>query len=207
MTSPSKDSVRVSRLNEIFERSLEACTKSLTYEKLAQCYPVAGQDGEKGLRQALHQAMSFWENSSKREFRAILEERDIPIKLRELDLIVKEARERKQRYQESNGEDVKGSEKQVLIDQLTPDEVVKAHLISLELQEASLCEDRIQQTQSANKQLLQLVDEQEREITLLLNRLEGSLEHLQQAVGETNGLPDQEEMVQTIDGISEWINY
>lgn len=69
-TNPGKaattgsDSIRHQRLVEIFQRSMQATTGALTFEKLAQCYPYVAENGSAGLREALNQAMRFWDSSS-----------------------------------------------------------------------------------------------------------------------------------------------
>ncbi|KAK7204898.1 Nnf1-domain-containing protein [Myxozyma melibiosi] len=209
-------SLRHQRLIEIFQRSLQASTKALTFEKLAQCYPYVAEHGQAGLREALNQAMKFWDSSSTREFYAILEERDVATKLAELEQLITEARDRKQRAEQAssaqddaaaaNGvsEDVEmaGCEKQVYIESLTPEDIVKSHLIPVNLKEAEALEGRIQEVQSANRKILQKIESQEKEIDDLFGRITKSLDDLQKAASETDGLPDQAELFNSIDEIN-----
>ncbi|KAK9380036.1 Nnf1-domain-containing protein [Kockiozyma suomiensis] len=211
-TNPGKaattgsDSIRHQRLVEIFQRSMQATTGALTFEKLAQCYPYVAENGSAGLREALNQAMRFWDSSSSREFYAILEERDVASKLSELDQLVLEARDRKQRADDNVEDADSGYGRQVYVESLTPEDIVKAHLGPTNLKETESLEGRIRAVQSANKQLLKTVESQEKEISELFSTISKSLNDLQKASDETDGLPDQAELFISLDELNELAN-
>ncbi|KAK9480950.1 Nnf1-domain-containing protein [Lipomyces japonicus] len=193
-------SIRNQRLREIFNRSLQSSTKALTFEKLAQCYPYVAEHGSNGLREAMNQAMRFWEASSIREFEAILQERNVAEKLAELDVLIEESRLRKIKNEEGN---IKGSEKQLYVESLTPEEIANAHLTPIKLKEAERLEVMIQQAQANNKKLLQEVTSQEEEIDELFGNIKKSIFELSQAAKETDVLPDQQEFFRRIDEIND----
>ncbi|KAK9235143.1 Nnf1-domain-containing protein [Lipomyces kononenkoae] len=195
-------SIRNQRLLEIFQRSLQACTQTLTFDKLSQCYPYVAEHGAAGLREAMNQAMRFWETSSTREFHAILEERNVDRKLAELDTLIEEARDRKKRSE--NGE-IEGPEKQLFVESLTPEDHVRAHLTPINLAEAERLEKRIQETQTSNKKLLHEVAGQEQEIDELLSAITKSLNDLASASAECDALPEQRELFAAIDQIHELV--
>ncbi|KAK9458302.1 Nnf1-domain-containing protein [Dipodascopsis uninucleata] len=190
-------SIRNKRLREVFQRSLQESTRALTFEKLAQCYPYVAEHGADGLREAMNQAMRFWESSSTREFEAILEERDVTAKLAALDQLIEEARERKK----------KGKEKQLFIESLTPEEILQSHLLPINLTEAERLEKRIEETQSMNKKMLKEITEQENEINELFSKINRSLSDLSSASKETEVLPEQEELQKNIKDINGFVSH
>ncbi|KAK9247925.1 Nnf1-domain-containing protein [Lipomyces tetrasporus] len=192
-------SIRNQRLLEIFERSLYASTKTLTFSKLSQCYPYVAEHGAAGLREAMNQAMRFWETSSTREFYAILEERNVARKLTELDALIEEARERKTKSEKG---EIEGSERQVFVENLTPEDLVRAHLTPINLAEAERLEKRIQEAQASNKKLLHEVTAQEREIDDLFCSIKKSLDDLASASTESEALPAKRDMFASIDEIN-----
>ncbi|KAK9321883.1 Nnf1-domain-containing protein [Lipomyces orientalis] len=192
-------SIRNERLLEIFQRSLYASTKTLTFSKLSQCYPYVAEHGAAGLREAMNQAMRFWESSSTREFHAILEERDVARKLTEFEALIEEARERKVK---SEKEEIEGSEKKVFVENLTPEDLVRAHLTPINLAEAERLETRIQEAQASNKKLLHEVTAQEREIDDLFCSIKKSLDDLASASKESETLPAKRDMFASIDEIN-----
>ncbi|KAK9354814.1 Nnf1-domain-containing protein [Lipomyces doorenjongii] len=191
-------SIRNQRFLEIFQRSLQASTQTLTFDKLSQCYPYVAEHGAVGLREAMNQAMRFWETSSTREFHAILEERDVARKLTELDALIEEARERKAKSEQG---EIEGPEKQVFVESLTPEDHVRAHLTPINLAEAERLEIRIQEAQASNKRLLHEAAAQEREIDEFFSGIKKSLDDLASATAECEALPDQREMFASIDEI------
>ncbi|KAK9365071.1 Nnf1-domain-containing protein [Lipomyces kononenkoae] len=195
-------SIRNQRLLEIFQRSLQACTQTLTFDKLAQCYPYVAEHAAAGLREAMNQAMKFWEMSSTREFHAILEERHVAGKLAELDALIEEARDRKKKSEEG---EIEGSEKQLFVESLSPEDHVRAHLTPINLAEAERLERRIQETQTANKKLLHDAAGQEQEIDELMFAIRKSLDDLASACAECDALPEQRELFAAIDQIHELV--
>ncbi|KAK9468637.1 Nnf1-domain-containing protein [Lipomyces arxii] len=190
-----KVSIRNQRLIEVFQRSLQASTKTLTFDKLAQCYPYVAEHGAAGLREAMDQAMKFWESASNREFEAILKERDVESKLTELDQLIEEARDRKTRSEKGI---LEGVEQPIHVESLSPDDIVKAHLVSINLAEADKFEKRIQESQSVNKKLLRQVAEQEDEIDSLLSGIQKSLADLSAASKESIIVDEQKDAFRTV---------
>ncbi|KAK9449461.1 Nnf1-domain-containing protein [Limtongia smithiae] len=210
-------SIRNDRLTDVFNRSLQSSTKALTFDKLAQCYPYVAEHGRLGLREAMNQAMRFWETSATREYNAILRERNVRQKLDELDVLIDEARARKRRHAEEMAKDdnpspddhasdhandtAAGAEKQVFIETLSPEDIVRAHLTPLNLAEAEKLERRIQESQAANKELLNELTAQEVEIEALFCGISKALNELESAKAETAALPTQMQMFATVDEI------
>ncbi|EMG48990.1 NNF1 Kinetochore-associated protein NNF1 [Candida maltosa Xu316] len=111
-----QDSIRFRKLRLASRKALEQSIKSaLNVKQLRTCFPtlVQTEEGIHSLEIALSQMSAFWYTRSLEEFDLIYNEKDLEVKLNELDGIVRKAQELK----ENGGEPLN-------IDQLSPREII-----------------------------------------------------------------------------------
>ncbi|KAL4927795.1 putative cAMP receptor-like protein [Aspergillus undulatus] len=167
---------RVTRLQEIYAQALARTLRANSYANFAGCFPTPAKHVPASLENVWRQLNAKLEESAKAEFEDILVERDAIAQLNELDRLVGEARVRRERRVNGNGEDGEGDEGDeggsVPPHTLPPDELFRAHLTPQLEKTKELLDGKIQSTEAQNVELAQRVQAQRAEIERLLAGLE-----------------------------------
>lgn len=188
MTTPSSEKIRFEKLRLVCRKALEqSIKKSLSQEQIISCYPTIADsnDGIKSLDLARQQIIKFWFNNSMREFEWIFKERNIELKLDELDELILQARMRSLIEDEEN-------DPPVFINQLTPDQIMEANLIPSKrttIENLSMIHEQLKlDNQELLDELLSLSHEGES----IQNDLYGTIKSLNEGI---EGLRGEEEQV------------
>ncbi|ORY74585.1 Nnf1-domain-containing protein [Protomyces lactucae-debilis] len=135
--------VRATKLQEILDTTVSATLRACSYDKLASCFPTLAQNDAPSLEHAQQQVYDFLQTTMAQEFGKILAEREAVQRLDELDLLIKQARERKER----------GEARTEHMD-LPPEVILQAHLIPVKRRELEGMRLALDQLQAENGQAL-----------------------------------------------------
>ncbi|CAI4045297.1 hypothetical protein SUVZ_10G2950 [Saccharomyces uvarum] len=179
--------IRYIRLKQVFNRALDqSISKLQSWDKVSSCFPqyVNTKQGAINVANCQRQLTEFWTELCQREFKEIIEERDVEQKLNELDELISEA---KDRYTGSDHND--GNERPA-IDELSSKELVECHVYSQRIHAVQEIDERLAKVNEMNDQLARelddlevQVDAEKREINEMYDEYLGS--HTDQPV---NGL-------------------
>ncbi|GAX70497.1 MIND complex subunit [Saccharomyces cerevisiae] len=89
--------IRYIRLKQVFNRALDqSISKLQSWDKVSSCFPqyVNSKQGAINVANCQRQLTEFWTELCQREFKEIMEERNVEQKLNELDELILEAKER-----------------------------------------------------------------------------------------------------------------
>lgn len=94
-TTGNANHIRFQRLNQVCEKALEESLKALSDENLEMCYPTLSstKEGKHEIQTVKDQLHESWSQNARKEFDAVFKERDIEVKLNELDDLILEAQE------------------------------------------------------------------------------------------------------------------
>lgn len=202
-------SVRYTRLTQISERSVIETIKLLTFPKLAACYPTiaATASGQYVLQQALAQIAKFFETSALREFSTIFEERNIAELFKQLDVLVAEARERKEKHSEDEvqkeaSED--GADAPVFLESLTPETIVSAHLAPIQLDKISSLQAELARLKQENATSAQTLLHSNAKAKSLLQSIQDMASDLVEKAEpiRTAPLPSRNEIIKAINSMT-----
>ncbi|CCD27465.1 MIND complex subunit NNF1 NDAI_0K02740 [Naumovozyma dairenensis CBS 421] len=180
MTGSQK--IRYIRLNQVFNKALnQSLTKLERWDKLSSCFPEYSQteEGVSNLINCQRQVIEFWRGLCKREFDDILKERNVKVKLDELDDLILEARESLQKQMHDNQDErhTKNNDDdnnhKILLEDLKPEELISLNLYSQRNKTISELNKRLSKLNDINKQL-------EDELEALLNELQSECDEVKQ---------------------------
>lgn len=160
---------RATKLTDILDKSLRQTLRACSYEKLVSCFPSLAQNDAETLRHAQEQLTEFLTTACHSEFEKILRERSTVERLNELDEMIAEARERKD----------KGVPMGDSPSDLAPDTVLRAHLLPIKRTALDRLNVDVQTVQRENAVRLSELDEQRRQIDLRTRTLRESLSTLE----------------------------
>ncbi|KAL0639119.1 hypothetical protein Q9L58_001802 [Maublancomyces gigas] len=188
------EGIRAAQLRKIFTIALSKSIKNCSYENFSRCFPTPARYAPGILRGAWQQMCEFWERLAKKEYEDILKERNVVQSLNQLDILTKEAEER--RGEAPPGENpISYASSGSLGDEmlmntrpstLPPDVIITAQLTPLLVAAQQRLTSRISEVQSENAGLMSTIEDQRREIEQLLKVLESGLGHLEGAVEVVN---------------------
>lgn len=107
--TPPTPGPRASRLQQVFDQALARILRANSYTNFAGCFPTPARYVPTSLESVWRQLNTKLEESAHAEFEDIIHERDAVNHLNELDRLVVEARERRER------EEVDGSAEGVVV--------------------------------------------------------------------------------------------
>ncbi|KAJ5495569.1 hypothetical protein N7539_000685 [Penicillium diatomitis] len=163
--------LRASRLHQVFDQALARTLRANSYANFAGCFPTPAKYVPASLESVWRQLNAKLEESAKAEFDEILAEREAVAHLNELDRLVSEAKERRERDRLA-GENGEARGPGNPPHTLGAEELYKAHLTPyLEEAQATL-NQKLEETHAQNTALAQTVQAQRQEIERLLASLE-----------------------------------
>lgn len=92
------------QLQEVFNRALAHTTKTCSYNNFAACFPTPAARRPDVLQSVWQQIIGKIEVKARNEFEGIMGERDVVKGLNELELLVQEAKRRKETWEKEGGE-------------------------------------------------------------------------------------------------------
>ncbi|KAI9737079.1 MAG: hypothetical protein M1834_000669 [Cirrosporium novae-zelandiae] len=170
---------RATALLRVFDNALSHTLRKNSYSNFAACFPTPARNMPDVLETVWRQMNHVLEERAKVEWEEVLAQREVVARLNELDRLVGEAQNRK-----AQG----GGEPTRPMHLLKPDELFLAHLgPSLQQAQKSLSE-KLEATQTENKDLATSIKHQKKEIEKLLGNLKSIIRDLEgaaEALGET----------------------
>ncbi len=163
---------RAKRLNQILDRSLAETIRSITYDKMALCFPTLASNKPDILLSAHEQVVSFLQTSCQTEFAKVLKERNAVAKLNDLDEVIEDAKRRKDRG-EPAGENPSD---------LAPDVILRAHLLPRKRGQVAALTAQLQTVQQKNAEALTALEVQRREIDQQTKALKQTIQTFTDAV-------------------------
>ncbi|RDW24385.1 Nnf1-domain-containing protein [Yarrowia lipolytica] len=182
-------SARYRRLVTSSSTALAHAVKSLTYKRVAACYPSIAKTpaGQEALREALKQICKAWTDSVQTEFDAIFDERHLPEKLAQLDQLVKDARLR----MNSN------TDLPIHVDRLTPDQIIKSHLRETKLARIKKLKQLAQTVKKENDEYRQKIKENNDQVHTSLDKLHKVTSDISKATAATQEMPERAELYES----------
>ncbi|CAI4044148.1 hypothetical protein N7582_003256 [Saccharomyces uvarum] len=150
--------IRYIRLKQVFNRALDqSISKLQSWDKVSSCFPqyVNTKQGAINVANCQRQLTEFWTELCQREFKEIIEERDVEQKLNELDELISEA---KDRYTGSAHND---ENERPAIDELSSRELVECHVYSQRIHAVQEIDERLAKVNEMNDQLARELDDLE----------------------------------------------
>lgn len=182
-------SARYRRLVTSSSTALAHAVKSLTYKRVAACYPSIAktQAGQDALREALKQICKAWQDSVQTEFDAIFEERHLHEKLAQLDQLVKEAKLR----MNSN------TELPIHVDRLTPDQIIKSHLRETKLARIKKLKQLAETVKKENDEYRQKIKDNTKQVHASLDKLHKVTSDISKATTASQEMPERAELYES----------
>lgn len=186
---PLQPSARYRRLVTSSSTALAHAVKSLTYKRVAACYPSIAktQAGQDALREALKQICKAWQDSVQTEFDAIFEERHLHEKLAQLDQLVKEAKLR----MNSN------TELPIHVDRLTPDQIIKSHLRETKLARIKKLKQLAETVKKENDVYRQKIKDNTEQVHASLDKLHKVTSDISKATTASHEMPERAELYES----------
>lgn len=181
--------IRYARLNQVFDKALtQSLTKLESWEKLRACFPEysATSEGASNLVNCQKQVVEFWTELCRREFEEILIERDVKVKLDDLDDLISGAKERLRNMTPSEME-------ASAIEDLSSEQLVDCNLYGKRTQALEDLDRRLGTLNSMNKSL-------QEELKTLENNLDQGRTEIKEMcdtwIGKNVSSPPDETLVQ-----------
>lgn len=168
MATTTTHGPRATKLEEVLDRAVHQTMRACAYEKLETCFPTLARTDGETLRHAGEQVTAFMTDSCRAEFAKILKDRAVPERLDELDRIIGDARARKE-----SGEPAFEDPSE-----MSPEAVLRAHLLPLKRQELADLHVKLAQLQAHNADALEALDVAKRATDEKANTLRQSLQNL-----------------------------
>lgn len=89
------EGVRASTLRTVFHRALHKALSTCSYRNFEKCFPTTARNNPVLLKTIWQQITQHWETRAKAEYELILQSRNVVEKLNMLDVLEREAKERK----------------------------------------------------------------------------------------------------------------
>ncbi|KAF9914330.1 hypothetical protein BX616_008523, partial [Lobosporangium transversale] len=86
------DGLRMTRLREVLEKSLQETLKACNLNAICECFPLAAEKNQDALRDAHEKICQFLSIEVNNEFEQIIEERNVAFKLNGLDRLIADAK-------------------------------------------------------------------------------------------------------------------
>lgn len=192
---PSTPPIRYPHLLKVSQRTVAETLKLLTYKKLAACYPTiaATPAGSFALKQALTKIKRHFESSTLHEMDVIFRERELEKGLKGLETIINEAKERRERFEmASKGNNspsllpstdnttgqlpdtdkIPPSELPVRLETLTPNSIIRSHLLPLRKQRLDTLTARLSRLTTQNQELTASLEAKNQRATQLLQNIQ-----------------------------------
>ncbi|CAI1522749.1 hypothetical protein SEUBUCD646_0J03040 [Saccharomyces eubayanus] len=153
--------IRYIRLKQVFNRALDqSISKLQSWDKVSSCFPqyVNTKQGAINVANCQRQLTEFWTELCQREFKEIIEERDVEQKLNELDELIAEA---KDRYM---GGGLNDGDERPAIDELSSKELVECHVYSQRIHAVQEIDERLAKVNEMNDQLARELDDLEAQV-------------------------------------------
>ncbi|KAG5357745.1 hypothetical protein CJU89_4213 [Yarrowia sp. B02] len=191
-TTVSKNTVPSARYRRLVTSSSTAlahAVKSLTYKRVAACYPSIAktQAGQDALREALKQICKAWQESVQTEFDAIFDERHLPEKLAQLDQLVKEAKLR----MNSN------TDLPIHVDKLTPDQIIKSHLRETKLARIKKLKQLAATVKKENDEYKKQIKDNDEQVHASLDKLHKVTSDISKATAAGQEMPERAELYES----------
>ncbi|EDO18812.1 hypothetical protein Kpol_1028p88 [Vanderwaltozyma polyspora DSM 70294] len=157
--------IRYVRFCQVFNKAIsQTLLKLQNWDKIKSCFPEYSEtrEGAQNLVTCQEQVSQFWVELCKREFNEIVEERQVKIKLDDLDDLIIEAKKRL-----DNGQDETAlSDNSIPIDQLTCGQLIECNLHGQRLKAIEELDEKLNHINEVNEQLGNQIKELEDEIEL-----------------------------------------
>lgn len=187
------EKIRYLRLNQVFHKALtQSISKLQSWNKVSSCFPdyTSTKEGAINLSNCQTQVIEFWTEICKREFEEILRERNVEVKLNELDELILEARER---LRNLAGNEQKNHINSTSIDELSSSKLIECNLYTQRLQTMEQLDQRLNKLNQANRDL-------DNELQKLVSSIESDRKDLSEIydkyVGKTVNNPLDETLAQ-----------
>ncbi|KAH0612908.1 uncharacterized protein H6S33_009288 [Morchella sextelata] len=177
-TAAEPDGPRATRLRALFATSLEHSIKTCSYSNFAKCFPTPAQNAPENLKRAWEEMCAYFEGRSMIEWEKILKERNVIESLNQLDVLIREAEERRAA--------APAGEVPIPPSTLPPDVIMTAQLAPVIAAAQEKVNSRIADVQAQNAGLISGIEAQRREIEELLGVLGRNLAGLEGAVQAAN---------------------
>lgn len=176
--------VRATQFQALYTKTLAKTLSTLSYTNFATCFPTIASAAPESLK-ALHQTfISRLSSFATAEFAQICASRNVITSLNELEELLKEAKRRKAKAIDAEGPGIVGHE-------VEPQVLVDAHLAGLFGSAQGTLNAKLQNIQGENRRLAKEIEEQRREIEMLMGGLTDHVGDLRTAV-EVLGEEDEE---------------
>ncbi|KAI5845184.1 Nnf1-domain-containing protein [Morchella snyderi] len=172
------DGPRATRLRALFATSLEHSIKTCSYSNFAKCFPTPAQNAPENLKRAWEEMCAYFEGRSMVEWEKILKERNAIESLNQLDVLIREAEERRAA--------APAGEVPIPPSTLPPDVIMGAQLAPVLAAAQEKVNLRIADVQAQNAGLIAGIEAQRREIEELLGLLGRNIAGLEGAVQAVN---------------------
>ncbi|EJS43084.1 nnf1p [Saccharomyces arboricola H-6] len=153
--------IRYIRLKQVFNRALDqSISKLQSWDKVSSCFPqyVNSKQGAMNVANCQRQLTEFWTELCQREFKEIMEERNVEQKLNELDELIVEAKER------YTGRDQEDGNKEPAIEELSSKELVECHIYSQRIHAIQEIDERLAKVNEINDQLAHELEDLEAQV-------------------------------------------
>lgn len=117
--------------------------------------------------------------------------------MKELDTMIAEARNR----MKQGAEVLDSTEKPVILNALTPESIIQAHLLPLQKAEVERGKLELQELKQRNEQMLKSLVEGSDHAKILLKRIAQSLDDLKRYNKATSSMPSKPEIMTVIDSV------
>lgn len=188
-TPPVHASARYRRLVTSSSTALAHAVKSLTYKRVAACYPSIAKttSGQDALREALKQICTAWQGSVQTEFDAIFEERHLTEKLYQLDQLVKQAKLRM----------ASNTDLPIHVDRLTPDQIIKSHLRETKLARIRKLKKLQETVKQENDKYRERIKEDNERVHNSLDKLHKVTADIAKATQASKEMPERAELYES----------
>ncbi|OCT49292.1 putative MIND kinetochore complex component Nnf1 [Cladophialophora carrionii] len=166
---------RATALQKVFAGALSASIKANSYANFSSCFPTPAKYCPNALEGVWAQLNTRLEQECMRDFEQILEDRQVVEGLNQWDIMIEEARKRKDRA-------VEGEMPERPLHTLSAEELYAAHLTPYLQRATDELNTRIQKSQQENTVILGKINEQRAEIEQLLNGLQHVVKDIEGSV-------------------------
>ncbi|EXJ78272.1 hypothetical protein A1O3_09433 [Capronia epimyces CBS 606.96] len=179
---------RAAALHKVFAGALSSSIKANSYANFSSCFPTPAKYCPTALEGVWRQLNARLEEECTRDFEKILEERHVIEGLNQWDILIEDARRRKNRA-------VEGDMPDRPLHTLSAQELYCAHLSPFLQQAANELESKLQATQQHNAAMMATIGRQQAELEQLLNGLEAAVKDIEGSVqamhSDEQGVPAQ----------------
>lgn len=154
-----KVKIRYTRLNQVCTKALQQSINRVDkWEKLSSCFPdyASTEEGAANLKNCQKQVVNFWKELCKREFGEIFKERDIEVKLNDLDQLIHEAK-----VKVKAGELISDGPP---IDKVTPERLITGNIHDLRQRALKELNIRLETIDQMNTRLREEIEELNKQI-------------------------------------------